>query len=71
MKPPKQTYTLTLQALNDDSRPPIVRMRQILKLCLRGFRMRCTAIEDSTPTDEADVSASQQEMLMGPPRLPM
>ena len=50
-KQPRQQFAITLEALADDLRPPEIRLRQILKLCLRGFRMKCVAVEERKPAE--------------------
>jgi hypothetical protein len=38
-------YRLTLRPL-PGSCPPIVRLRQLLKVAVRAFRLRCVAVEE-------------------------
>lgn len=52
-KPPRETYTLTLRAEPDDTRPPIIRLRQLLKLAKRGFRLACIGC---VPASEAEAN---------------
>jgi hypothetical protein len=51
-KPRDEQFTLTLRALPGDLRPAAVRLRQLLKLALRGFKLRCESV---TP-DVGDVA---------------
>ena len=44
-------FEITLEGLPDDLRPAEVRLRQILKLCLRGFRMRCLSVKEIAPNE--------------------
>lgn len=61
----KPTFKLTLEALPDDLRPPEVRLRQILKLCLRGFRMRCTEVSQANASSVCDVPIEEGLPLLG------
>jgi hypothetical protein len=38
-----------IRALPDDDAPPIVRLRRLLKILLRGYGFRCTSVRDVTP----------------------
>lgn len=40
--------TITLTDAGGDPRPVAIRLRQILKLALRGFKLRCIAAVDAT-----------------------
>lgn len=53
VKTPRPRFIMELEALPGDQRPAVIRLRQILKLALRGFQMRCVAISESV--DEFDV----------------
>lgn len=46
----KPTFSLTLTALGDDSRPATVRLRTLLKIALRAFRLRCVEVREIEPT---------------------
>jgi hypothetical protein len=39
-----EVYTITLRAQPGDLRPAAVRLRQLLKLALRGFKLKCEAV---------------------------
>jgi hypothetical protein len=43
-----ESYRVELRALPDDDAPAHVRLRQALKCLLRSFRLRCTAVVDTT-----------------------
>lgn len=51
MTTPRATYTLTLVALTDDSRPAVTRLRQLLKFALRALRLRCVRVESATANE--------------------
>lgn len=53
MKTPKTTYSLMLEALDDDSRPAITRLRQLLKFSLRALRLRCVTVQEVQETGQA------------------
>ncbi|MDZ4689520.1 MAG: hypothetical protein SH850_30965 [Planctomycetaceae bacterium] len=38
-----ETFVITLWAEPSDSRPPIIGLRQLLKLAKRGFHLQCIA----------------------------
>ncbi len=38
-------YRMILRALPGDSRPPEIRLRRLLKIALRAFRLRCDRVE--------------------------
>lgn len=40
--------SITLKDAGGDTRPLPIRLRQLLKLALRGFHLRCTAAVDTT-----------------------
>lgn len=46
--PDRPSFILTLEPLPDQPGhapiPPEIRLRQLLKIALRGFRLRCTAV---------------------------
>jgi hypothetical protein len=46
MKTAKPSFTITLEALPDDLRPPEIRLRQLLKIALRGMRLRCVGLAE-------------------------
>lgn len=51
MKTAKQRFSIVLESLGDDHRPAAVRLRQLLKIAFRGFRLRCTAIAEDQPEE--------------------
>lgn len=55
----KPQFTVTLVCLPDDPRPPEVRLRQVLKLCLRGFRMKCTAVREVTQENNSEACGKE------------
>ena len=46
--PALSRISITLTDAGGDNRPVVIRLRQLLKLALRGFRLRCTAAVDQT-----------------------
>jgi len=60
---PRQTFELRLEALADDTRPPAVRLKQILKLALRGFRLKCTTIKEIKPMGANENVSEVQEIF--------
>lgn len=44
---PQDRYVITLVATGTDPRPAIIRLRQLLKIALRGFKLRCVACSPS------------------------
>lgn len=52
----RTTYELTLRAEGPDPRPPIIRLRSLLKLMLRGFGLRCVTIRE-IPADRSPQQA--------------
>lgn len=38
-------YRMILRALDGDKRPPEIRLRQLLKVALRAFHLRCDRVE--------------------------
>lgn len=47
------TYRVSLVALPAEE-PPEVRVRQLLKIALRRFRLRCVEVEETKPEKEAE-----------------
>jgi hypothetical protein len=44
-----ESFTVELRAMPDEHAPPHVRLRQLLKIALRGLRLRCTSVCETTP----------------------
>lgn len=44
----KSSFCIVLQSTGRDPRPAAVRLRQLLKIALRGLGLRCTSATDSS-----------------------
>jgi hypothetical protein len=53
----RQRFSIVLEGI-DDMQPVVIRLRQLLKLALRGLRLRCVECRETT---EATTTAEQRE----------
>lgn len=56
----KQRFALTLETINADTRPAVVRLRGLLKVALRGFGLKCV--------DANEIQAAPLEKKVKAPR---
>ena len=57
----KQTFTITLEGRDDDRTPAVIRLRQLLKMALRGYRLRCVACQE---IGSGEISAGSPEKIL-------
>jgi hypothetical protein len=58
---PRPRYRIDLEALPAESGlPPEIRLRAILKIALRGFRLKCLRVEELLGKEESDGTQAGQ-----------
>lgn len=57
---PKTTYRIELQALGDDSRPAVTRLRRLLKHALRALRLRCVTVREVHGDESSPVAVETE-----------
>ncbi len=58
------SFTLVFHAINDDSRPAIVRVRKLLKAALRQYGFRCKLISSASEEDVLTLSDEETKMTV-------
>lgn len=51
-----ESYVVTLRAMPGDSRPPVTRLRQLLKIARRALRLQCVAVQEVVAKDSVGVT---------------